>query len=374
MKFIALQENLKNGLKIVERVIGKNLTLPILNNILLETDKNFLKLSSTDLEIGIRYWILSKIEEEGGITIPAKFFCNLINSFPNEKISFNTKDLLLEIEHKNYKATIKGFSKDEFPIIPEIKNEEQLEIDSNLFYSGLNQLVSIPALSQIRPEISGIYIFFGKHFIKLAATDSFRLAEKIINYETPLEKEYSLIIPQKTGFELLQILSEKKQKLKIYFSPDQIMFELSMSEVKHPQVQLISRLIEGEYPNYQEIIPQKYETQIILPQEKFLNQIKIASLFSGKINDVKMKVDPKTETLEIFSQNPELGEQKSLISGKIKGEKQEISFNYKFLIDGLLNIKSSEVIFELNGEDGPGVLKPVGDTSYIYIVMPIKTS
>lgn len=374
MKFITLQENLKEGLRIVERVIGKNLTLPILNNLLLETEKNFLKLSATDLEIGINYWILTKVEEEGGITIPAKFLSSFINSLPNDKITFTKKDFLLDIECRNYKATIKGFSKEDFPIIPIIKNGDQIEIESKIFTEGLNQIISIPVLSQTRPEISGIYIFFGKNLIRMAATDSFRLAEKTISFSNPLEKEYSLIIPQKTGYELLQILSGKNEILKVYFSPDQIMFEVSMAEMKHPQIQLISRLIEGDYPNYQEIIPQKYETQIILNKEEFLNQIKVASLFSGKINDIKLKVNPKEEKVEIFSQNPDYGENRSFVSGKIKGEKQEISFNYKFLIDGLVNIKSSEVIFELNGEDGPGVLKPVGDTSYLYIVMPIKAS
>lgn len=147
-----------------------------------------------------------------------------------------------------------------------------------------------------------------------------------------------------------------------------------MEELKHPQFQIVSRLIEGEYPNYQEIIPQGFKTQIILPREEFLNQIKIASLFSGKINEVKIGADPSREIIEIFSQSPEFGENKSQIKGKIKGEKVEVSFNWKFLQDGLANIKSAEIIFEINNESGPGVLKPVGDSSYIYIVMPVKST
>ena len=374
MNFIILQENLKQGLNIIERVIGKSLTLPILNNVLIENEKSLLRLSATDLEVGVNYWILAKVEKEGGITVPAKFLSSLVSSLPNGKISFSQKDLLLEIECRNYKAEIKGFSKEEYPIIPQIKSEGEIEIDGEIFFQGLEQIVSVPVVSQARPEISGVFLFFGKNSIKMAATDSFRLSEKTILFKNPLEKEYSLIIPQKTGYELLQILSGKKEKLKIYFSPDQIMFETSMTELKHPQVQIISRLIEGEYPNYQEVIPQKYETQVILPRETFLNQIKVASLFGGKINDVKIKADPKTGVLELFAQNPDLGENKSSIPSKIKGARQEISFNYKFLIEGLLNIKSSEIIFELNGEDGPGVLRPVGDASYLYVIMPIRAS
>jgi DNA polymerase-3 subunit beta len=374
MTFITLQENLKQGLNVVERVIGKSLTLPILNNVLIESEKGLLKLSATDLEVGVNYWILAKIEEEGSITVPAKFLSSLVSSLPNEKISFSQKNLSLEIESQNYKAEVKGFSREEYPIIPQIKSEGEIEIDGDVFARGLEQIISIPVLSQARPEISGIFLFFGKNLIKMAATDSFRLAEKTIIFKSPLEKEYSLILPQKTGYELLQILSGKKEKLKIYFSPDQIMFETFMSGLKHPQIQIISRLIEGEYPNYQEVIPQKYETQAFLPRENFLNQVKVVSLFGGKINDVKIKADPKTGSLEIFAQNPDLGENRSLILSKIKGAKQEISFNHKFLIEGLLNIKSSEILFELNGEDGPGVLRPVGDASYLYVIMPIRAS
>jgi DNA polymerase-3 subunit beta len=212
----------------------------------------------------------------------------------------------------------------------------------------------------------------------MAATDSFRLGEKKFLSETPFgEKEYSFILPQKTCKEIINIFGEKEGKLKIYFSPNQIMFESSMKEIPHPQIQLVSRLIEGEYPNYQEIIPKKYQTQIILERNELLNQIKLASLFSGKINEVKIKVDPKNQKLEIFSQNPELGEYQSFLPAQIKGEEVEISFNHRFLIDGLLNItptslKSLEIIFELNGEDGPAVLKPLNDQTYLYVVMPIK--
>ncbi len=147
-----------------------------------------------------------------------------------------------------------------------------------------------------------------------------------------------------------------------------------MEETNHPLFQIISRLIEGEYPNYQEIIPKGFKTQIVLSKEEFLNQIKIASLFGGKINEVKLRLDPQKETIEISSQSPELGENKSQLSGKTKGEKADVSFNWKFLQDGLLNIKSSEVILEINGETGPGVLRPVGDQNYVYILMPIKGS
>jgi DNA polymerase-3 subunit beta len=147
-----------------------------------------------------------------------------------------------------------------------------------------------------------------------------------------------------------------------------------MKDLPHPQFQIISRLIEGEYPNYQAIIPSKFKTHIILKRDEFLNQIKAASLFSGKISEVKIIVGKDKNEVEIFSKDPDIGENRSTISAKITGEDQEVSFNYKFLIDGLNNIKSSEVVFELSEKEGPCVLKPVGDLSYLYVVMPIKST
>jgi DNA polymerase-3 subunit beta len=206
----------------------------------------------------------------------------------------------------------------------------------------------------------------------MVATDSFRLAEKTIALENKTQKESSFILPQKPAREIINIFGEKERKLKIYFSPSQTLFEFPMEETSHPQIQIISRLIEGEYPNYQEIIPQKFKTHITLKKDEFLNQIKTTSLFSGKINEIKFSIDPKRKEIEVSAQNPDIGESKSALRAKIEGAPMEISFNHKFLIEGLLNIKSSEVIFDLSKEEGPCMLKPVGDKSYIYVVMPIK--
>jgi len=376
MKFLILQEKLKKGLNIVERVSSKSLTLPILNNILISAEKNFLNLTATDLEVGINWWTLTKIEKEGKITIPSRLFFNFINLLPNKKIILEVKNNTLFLECENYKTQIKGLTAEEFPIIPKIGKEEFISIENSSLCQGLSQITDIAILSTTRPEISGVYFSFQKNLVTMATTDSFRLGEKkiFLKNNSPLKKDYSLILPQKTAKEIINIFGERKGDIKIYFSPNQVMFEYLMSETSHPEIQLVSRLIEGEYPNYQEIIPKKYTTQLILEKNEFLNQVKTASLFSGKINEVKIKTTLQGKKIEIFSQSPEIGEYQSSISGKIKGEPVEISFNHRFLLDGLLNIKSSEVIFELNGESGPGVLKPVGDDSYIYVVMPIKAS
>lgn len=374
MKVEILKENLKSGLNIVEKIVGKNLSLPILDNVLISTEENFLSLSATDLETAIKLWILTKIVKKGKVVVPAKFLSNFVSLLPNEKITLEEKKQGLFIECKSFKNQIQGFNPEEFPLIPEFKNLEYLEVDNKKFCQGLAQIVDVASPSQSRPEISGIYFIFSKNTIKIVATDSFRLAEKNIQLEEPVTKDISFILPQKPAREIMNILNDKEGKMKIYFSPSQTMFEFPMKEAAHPQVQIISRLIEGEYPNYEEIIPKKFKTHIIVKRDEFLNQIKAASLFSGKINEVKVRANPQTKEIEISAQDPDIGESQSSISAKIEGEQIEASFNHKFLIDGLLNIKSSEVMFDLSKEDGPCILKPVGDASYIYVVMPIKAT
>ena len=375
MKIEVLKENLKNGLCVVERIVGKNLSLPILDNVLINTEDNFLSLSSTDLEAAIKFWILVKIIKKGKAVVPAKLLSNFVSLLPNEKVILEEKNQSLTIECKNFKNQIQGFNPEEFPIIPEFNNLEYLEVDNEKLCYGLSQIVDIASPSQSRPEISGIYFIFSKNIVKIAATDSFRLAEKSITMEGVSAKgDVSFILPQKPAREIINILSGKEGRVKIYFSPSQTIFELPMKEIQHPAVQITSRLIEGEYPNYEEIIPKKFKTKLTLRRDEFLNQIKAAALFSGKINEVKISVSAGAKEVEISSKDYDVGESHSNISAKIEGEAIETSFNYKFLVDGLLNIKSSEVIFELSKEDGACILKPVGDASYIYVVMQIKAT
>lgn len=374
MNLKILQSKLREGLNIVERIITKSLTLPILNNILFKTEKNFLNLSSTNLEIGIKWWNLAKIEREGAIVIPTRILSDFIGFLNEGPLNLEVNNQVLIIETEKYSTKIKGFNPEEFPIIPQISASEAIDLDNASFCDGLNQIVQIPILSSARPEISGIYLSFQKNLIKMVATDSFRLGEKkIFLKETlPLQKEYSCILPQRAAKEIVNIFGEKRGNLKIYFSPNQILFESLMEEASHPEVQLVSKLIEGEYPDYQAILPEKFAAQIIVNKTEFLNHLKAASIFASKINEIRLKTDGKKGKIEIFSQNPDLGEYRSSIFSKIKGKEIDISFNFRFLIDGLLNVKSPEVIFELNSGEEAAVLKGADDPSYIYLVMPIK--
>ncbi|MDP2664157.1 MAG: DNA polymerase III subunit beta [bacterium] len=382
MKTTILKDKLKEGIGIVERVSGKTFNLPILNNILISVEKSFLSLTTTDLEVGVKWWSLVKTEKEGQIAVPARVLSGFVSFLPNKPVNLEKKDLSLEISCENYQTSIKGFEADEFPIIPKISGEEKIVLPSQDFCQGLSKVVDFASYSSTKPEISGLYLLFQKNLITMAATDSFRLGEKKIYPGAPLSgisQDYSLIIPQRAAKEIISIFGQKDGNLSIYFSANQIMLESSLQETSHPKVQLTSRLIEGDYPNYQEIIPQKSETKVTFQAQELLNQVKLASLFSGKINEVRIKADPKKNRLDIFSQSPEIGEHKSFLAAKVEGKGAEVSFNYRFLLDGLLQMpgggeKNKEAVLELTGSDKPGVLRPRGDDNYLYLVMPIKSS
>src|SRR4030042_6122986 len=374
MKLFILKNNLKAGLQIVERIANRSINLPILENVLMSTEKNFLLLSTTDLEMAIRCWLLAKIETEGKVILPAKFLSQFINSLELEKISLKEDENFLIIENKNFSSKIKKGKIDDFPLFPSFNEKTFLQINTVPFIEGLKQVVELASSSQTKPEISGIFFNLAPDFIKLVATDSFRLAEKTLFFEKQEKQEVSFIVPQRTVRELINIFSDKKGKMIIYLSKNQVVFEFLVEEITQPRIQVFSRLIEGDYPNYQEIITKKYSTKITIPRPSFLNLIKTAGLFCGKVNEIKLKINPKQKRIEVFSQNPELGENKSFFTADIKGEGVEVSFNWRFLIEGLSNIKSREVSFELNKEEGPAILKPAEDQSYFYIVMPVKAT
>ncbi len=372
MKIEVLKENLKTNISIIERIVGKNLSLPILNNVLMNIEDSFLSLISTDLEIAIKVWMLVKIIDKGKVVVPAKFLSSFISSLPNEKIVMESVGQNLHIQCGNLKTQIQGNNSEDFPLIPEFKDVEFLMVDSRRICQGISQVIDLTSQSQSRPEISGIYFSFLKNQIKIVATDSFRLGEKTIHMDEPIKKEHSFILPQKAAREIINILENKDVLVKIYFSQNQALFELPMKEVDHPQVQLTSRLIEGEYPNYQDIIPSQFKTHVTVKRDEFLNHIKTASLFSGKVNEIKISVNKDKQEVQIFAKSQDVGENTSSLSAKIEGESIETSFNHKYIVDGILNIKSSEILFDISKEDGPCILRPVGDSSYLYVVMPIK--
>ena len=290
---------------------------------------------------------------------------------PNKKIEIQTKEDVLYLKCENFKSNIKGLNSKDFPIIPKIKDRPVLEISSLKFKNALEQIINFVSFSEIRPEISGVLLDWGSNKkLKLVTTDSFRLGEKLIdlkNNKAKKNEQTSIILPYKTAQELIRIISNQEEEgiVQISLENNQILFNLNKTQV-------ISRLIEGNYPNYQQLISQQFETNVLIKREELLKAIKLSSFFSSRINDVRLKINSKKSLIEVFAQDIELGENLSELETEIKGKDLEIVFNHKYLLDGLSNISTEKIFFGFNGESSPGIIKPERDTSFTYVVMPIK--
>jgi len=370
MKIIILKTNLREGLSAVERAVTENNKLPILKNTLLKTVDGRIKLSATNLELGINKLVGGKIIDKGSITVPFHTFYSIVNNSDSERINLEVKDNTLIFKTDNYEAKIQGISEEEFPIIPKIENENQyIEIDPAVLKDSLMKVVSAAHISEVRPEISGVLFDFQVTILKLVATDSFRLAEKTLydqHFKTNFNRGFKVIVPLKTIQEVIRIFNTDKP-IRIYMEPTQILF-------KSEDLELISRLIDGEYPDYEQIIPKNIDVEIITNRDYFINALKLVSNFSSKINDIKIKIKKDSKNLEIYSANQYLGENCYMIPAKIKGENSyEVTFNWRFLLDGLKTTNSKNLFFGITNESKPAIIKSPEDNSYFYILMPIKT-
>ena len=372
MKFICTQENFHQGLSVASHINIKNINLPILNNILFKVENNILKIISTNLEVAIVTKIRGKADEEGEYTVPSKLLSDYVSLLPKDNVIIFVKDDFLHIKCVNHTTKIKGISSADFPLIPEMEKKNTYYADGSTFKKALSQVVFTVLPNESRPEISGVYMNFNSENreITMAATDSFRLAEKKLAMDEKSSKEnISVIVPLRSVWELsniLGIISGENNLLEISLDEGQIFFNYNGTE-------LTSRLVEGIFPDYIQIIPKEFNTRANLPVGELLSGAKSASLFSRSgLNDVRVNLISSEKAIEVYSTDNQTGEQKMRINSEIKGASNKIVLNHKYLVDGLSNIGAAEITMDVIDENSPCVLKPLGDDSYLYIVMPIK--
>ncbi len=363
MRLVCTQENLKKGLAITSRVSNGSTTLPVLNNILLKTEQSGLRLSSTNLEMGVNTWIRCKVEEEGGISVPAKTISDLVNNLPNDNITLSVEDNHLLIETSNYKTKIKGLGPDEFPLIPQVDQQNSVEIDSKDLKNSIYQTVFAAAYSESQPEISGVLFAFDDARLKLVATDRYRLAEKEISVKGSVQK--NIIVPNKTIQELAKILTNTDtQTLSVFFTQNQVMFKTDDTE-------LTSRLIDGQYPEYKAIVPTSFNTEIDLSVEDLSSAMRTAGIFTQTGNNVTLEFS-EPDHLEISASSGDLGESKVNVSSAVKGDAGKIIFNHRYILDSLAAVGTKNVTFRIVNENAPAVLVSKDLPGYVYLVMPIK--
>lgn len=364
MKAVCKKDNLNIGLTTATRIIGGNNSLPVLNNILLKTEGGQLRISSTNLEQAINTWIGCKVEEDGDITIPAKLINNYVNNLTTENLTLSTKDHTLFLESSQSKTHIKGLSPEEFPLIPKTTDQVFGKVKGEELEKAIQTVAYAASFSETQPEISGVLFEFSEDTLTIAATDRYRLAEARVKLISKVKKEEKVIVPNRSVVELGRVVG--KGEVEIYLSEGQIMF-------KNESVELISRVIEGQYPDYQQIIPRNFTSEAEIERVGFIQAIRAASLFASDTNNIEIEVSPQGKHVAVRSQSSQTGDSEVVVEAEITGGKNQIIFNHRYLLDCLNNLGDEKIVLKTIDSSSPAAIVPKGREDYIYIVMPIKT-
>ncbi|HEV7702332.1 MAG TPA: DNA polymerase III subunit beta [Candidatus Paceibacterota bacterium] len=365
MKLECKIEELRDGISKAEKVIGKNLTLPILSSILLTTDKNSLILRATNLSIGIEIRIPAKIDTAGTVAVSGTILNNIFSNFPqNESIFIESIDGNLSVTTKKSKIKIKGQLHDDFPTIPKISGTD-FEIESKKIINGIKSVYYSALISDIKPEISSVYMYTKEDNLIFVSTDSFRLAEKKIKTKG-LPEISGILIPFKNISEIIRIFGEVNGDLKVSFNKNSISFSSDT-------IYLTSRVIDGIFPDYRQIIPKESTSAAVILKQDLLNTLKLANIFSDKFNQINLNVLPKEKIFELSSVNNDIGENKTHVDAALTGEDVQLGFNYKYFLDCFQSITTDSISIKFAGSLKPIIISPVSDTSFTYLIMPMNT-
>ena len=373
MNFVCTKENLSHALEIVSGIAGKHINLPILSNILIKAENAKVELVATNLEIASKAVLRAKVEEKGAFTIPAKTLLDYVKLLPEEQIKIKKEKNEIIIECAGSRTKIKGEEAEDFPIIPEVEEKHAFVLDAKELKNSLSQVVFASAKNEIRPELSGVlFSFFSDNYkgLVLAATDSYRLAEKKIQTKQG-QDQINIILPARSVYEIIRLLSigltkETENNVRMWVGENQF-------AIRYNDFEIISKLIDGKYPDYGQIIPETFKTTAPVNKDIFVNKIKAASLFtSGGANAVSFDLSSEQKELSVSSISSQTGEHSSSIDSDVEGEENSILLNHRYVLDGLQNIENQEIEFKVNSSDSPCLLSGKNETDYLYIVMPIR--
>lgn len=364
MKLECNIEKLKNGISQAERITGKNLTLPVLSSILLTAENKSLKLRATNLNLGVEIEIPAKIEKEGKCAVSGIVLQGVFSNFlKNENVSLETIDGNLSVTTKKNKIKLKGQPYEDFPTIPKVTGVE-FNIEAIKLINGIKSVHYSSSVSDIKPEVSSVYIHTKDGNLVFVSTDSFRLAEKNINIKG-LPEIPGILIPFKNISEILRIFGDFKGMVKVCFNKNAISFSTD-------DIYLTSRVIDGIFPDYRQIIPKESSTTAVVLKQDLLNALKLSNIFSDKFNQVNLSVRPKEKIFELSSVNNDIGENKTYVDAALTGENIELGFNYKYFLDCFQSITTDSISLKFAGAMRPIVVSAVSDSSFTYLIMPMN--
>jgi DNA polymerase-3 subunit beta len=376
MKISCLQENLAKGLATVGRAVATRSTLPVLSNILLESDEGRLRLAATNLEVGINCWVGARVEEDGSTTVPARLLTEFVNSLPPGHIDLelNERTQTLNMKCARYEANIKGIAASEFPDVPTAENidgQNNLHLESELFKRMIDQVVFAAATDESRPILTGVLANFHQGGLTLAAADGFRLSVASSEVGMDVDETVKVIVPARALKELSRISTDREEEIELVITPhrNQILFHQSNAD-------LVSQLIDGNFPDYNQIIPKSYKTRAILSTLDLLKAVKVAFLFARDAAElIRFRIIPGNELtpgqIIVTGTSTEFGDNVNEIDASIEGEEIEIAFNARYMIDALSAVGTSEVALETSSSSSPGVIRPVGGEGFLCVIMPM---
>lgn len=378
MKVSCLQENLAKGLSIVSRAVASRSTLPVLSNVLLTTDQGRLKLAATNLELAVTDWIGAKVEEDGAVTVPARLLIDFVNTLPPERIDMelNVRTQTLHLKCARYNTNIKGIDSTEFPIIPTIAENRKIVIEPDTLREMIEQVSFAAASDESRPVLTGVIAKFDHDQVTFAAADGFRLSVRHATLSNPVDQPFSVIIPAKALQEVGRVSGEQEDPIEMAVTENrtQVLFRLT-------NIEIVSQLIDGAFPDFTRIIPETHTTRTILNTGELQNAVKASLVFAREaLNTVRLQITPNGgETggtagpgkLTMMATSAESGDNVGEIDATVDGDAVEIAFNARYLSDVLNVVHSPQVALETTSPASPGVIRPVGRDDFTHVIMPM---
>ena len=364
MKFSCTKAELERAVGIAERFTGKNVALPVLGHVLLAAEDNSLIVTGTNLEHAVQFRVPARVARPGQISVPAKVFSSLLQSLGDEKVEAEGERGNLHIRTQSRESRLNGANPDDFPIIPKIKKTEVFSAEAAQLARSLSKTLPAVSTSEFKPELSGVFFKAGKDTLTLCATDTFRLAECAV----PLAKDHAgphtpFIVPHRAAQELARILEGEEGDVSLILGDNQLLAETGRGKV-------ISRLIDGNFPDYKAIIPTHFTTSVHLERDDIIRGVRTSSIFASKLAEVTLRFGQKQ--VQIAAANPEIGEYRTEHAAALNGKEIAMSFNWRYFLDGIQALEDEEIFFGCNQESSPALLRNKSHTSFSYVVMPIR--
>ncbi|MDP8905325.1 MAG: DNA polymerase III subunit beta [Chloroflexota bacterium] len=370
MKLSLMQENLARGLQVVSRAVSSRTTLPVLSNVLLRTEDAGLKLTATNLEIGISAWVPGRIDAEGTLTVPARLFADLVAGLPpGERVDLEGDGpTSLRVKSGRYQTTLRGIDAEEFPVIPSPGERPTTRISQRVLRKALGEVVFAAATDEARPILTGVLTRFAGDSLTLAAADNYRIAVMSVPILDPVE-ETSLVVPARSYIELMRVLADTDDPLEMMLasSKSQVLFHLE-------GIDLVSRLIDGQFPNYQQVLPSTHNTRAVVERDELLKAVRLSALIaSAAANVVKLRVGDNGAGVIRIAAAADVGDAQTEVEAAVEGDPVQIAFNARYLQDALQNVDAEQLALEFLGPLSPGVVRRLDDEQYVHVIMPVRT-